>query len=104
MAPPAAFVRERAGVSSTFLHENSAARVLVKNAAADSRDRNDRRVTLGGPSRPLPLNSPLREGETLSEPMARPSHEAKQTAMVRSRLSFRQAPDPDAPGPRAIEA
>ncbi|MGW6414847.1 hypothetical protein [Streptomyces sp. NPDC055055] len=67
-------------------------------------DRRHRPVTVGGPHRPVPLDSPLREGETLADLMARPTPGAKQTAMVRSRHSFRQAPDPDAPGPRAIEA
>ncbi|MER5853365.1 DUF6262 family protein [Streptomyces sp. NPDC002012] len=35
-------IAERAGVSATFLYENTAARSLVKNAVADSRSRHDR--------------------------------------------------------------
>ncbi|MET9661798.1 DUF6262 family protein [Streptomyces sp. NPDC006510] len=36
-------IAERAGVSATFLYENTAARSLVKNAVVDSRSRHDRR-------------------------------------------------------------
>ncbi|MEH6376090.1 DUF6262 family protein [Streptomyces sp. KLMMK] len=34
-------IAQRAGVSSTFLYENTEARALVKNAVADSRSRHD---------------------------------------------------------------
>lgn len=35
-------IAERAGVSATFLYENTTARALVKHAVADSRSRHDR--------------------------------------------------------------
>ncbi|MFF5924173.1 hypothetical protein ACFY8C_38485 [Streptomyces flavochromogenes] len=75
-------------------------RSLVSVPGARTHDR----VMAGTRSRPLPPDSPVSEGEGLSEVLSRPMPGAKQTAMVRSRHSFRQAPDPGAPGPRAIEA
>lgn len=41
--PTVRAVAERAGVSTTFLYENPAARTLIKDAAAESRVRQDRR-------------------------------------------------------------
>lgn len=37
-------IAQRAGVSATFLYENSDARTLVKNAVSDSRSRHDREI------------------------------------------------------------